>query len=218
MINVSTSAVAEIEDYRGTKTLPAGHRVALSQRLRSETSELHREIEARLGFPDSIRDLAAYRSCLVSYYRLYSPIESCLAAFPDWDGNGIGLRERLQGPRLLRDLEALDVAAASCKAAGGEWVPLVPDFAHALGVFYVLEGSTLGAQYILRRLREALGNQIDGADAFFRGHGAASGTMWNTAKRAIDSYGEKHPESCDSVIQGACSMFGAVGRWMTRPE
>lgn len=219
MINVSASAVAEeTEDSLRPRTLPAGSRVALSLRLRSETSDLHRDIEARLGFPDSIQGLSAYRACLVSYYRLYSPIESSLAAFPDWEATGIRLRERLQAPRLLQDLKALDVEAASCPAAGSEWVPPMPDFPHALGVFYVLEGSTLGAQFILRRLRAVLGSQIDGADAFFGGHGAASGAMWNTAKRAIDSYGEKHPESCDGVIEGASSMFEAVGKWMTRPE
>lgn len=211
--------VEEIENSLSSRsTLTADPPLALSLRLRSETSDLHHDIEARLGFPDSIQDLAAYRACLISYYRLYSPIESSLAAYPDWEAYGIRLQERLQLPRLLHDLEALDVEPASCPAAGPAWVPPMPDFPHALGVFYVLEGSTLGAQFILRRLRTVLGSQIDGADAFFGGHAASSGAMWNRARQAIDAYGEGHPESCDDVIEGASSTFQAVGRWMTRHE
>ncbi len=187
-------------------------------RLRNETSELHREIESALGFPGSIGDLAAYRSCLVSYYRLYAPIELSLASFRDWDGNGIRLQERLQAPRLLHDLRALEIEPGSCPHAGPEWVPPMPDFPHALGVFYVLEGSTLGGQFILRGLRATLGDRIDGADAFFGGHAASSGAMWNGAKRAIDSFGELHPESCESVVEGASSAFHALARWMTRHE
>jgi len=189
----------------------------LSQRLREETAQLHRDIEGQLGFPDSVQDLAAYGSCLVSYFRLYFPIESSMAAFDDWQANGIQLAERLQAPRLIKDLMALQIAPASCAEAGQEWLPPMPDFAHALGVFYVLEGSTLGGQFILRRLQTVLGEQIKGADAFFSGHAAKSGAMWNAAKHLIDAYGEKHPERCDDVIAGAVSAFHAVGRWMAQP-
>jgi heme oxygenase len=198
--------------------MPAEPPVDLSLRLRHETLELHRDIERRIGFPDSVKDLTAYRSCLVSYFRLYCTIEASLAEFEGWQANGIPLEERLQVPRLVQDLEALDIKPASCAAAGQQWAPPMPDFSHAMGVFYVLEGSTLGGQFILRRLRAVLGDRIEGADAFFGGHAAKSGAMWNAARQAIDAYGQKHPEQCESVIEGASSTFHAVGNWMTRHE
>ncbi len=188
--------------------------VSLSMRLRAETAGLHRDIEGQLGLPQSITDLSSYCSCLVSYFRLYCPIEESLWAFADWSQIGIQSQERRHSARLARDLKALKVDCLLCDAATKEHLPPIPDFPHALGVFYVLEGSTLGGQFILRHLRAALGDSIDGADAFFNGHGSRSGLMWNAARAAIDAYGEKHPEDCDGVIEGAASTFRAVGAWM----
>jgi heme oxygenase len=193
---------------------PAEPAVSLSLRLRAETTQLHREIEGRLGFPQAMADLPSYRSCLVSYFRLYCPIEASLWRFADWAPIGIQSHERRQLPRLAKDLRALKVDRMLCAAAPREWLPPMPDFPSALGVFYVLEGSTLGGQVILRHLRAVLGDSIDGADAFFNGHGPRSGAMWNAARAAIDAYGEKHPDDCDRVIEGAASAFRAVGAWM----
>jgi heme oxygenase len=191
---------------------------SLSLRLRRETAELHCDMECSLQFPQAIANLLKYRSCLVSYFRLYCPIEASLAGFGDWAPAGIQLPERLQTPRLVKDLRALGVDPLRCAPASADWTPAIPDFAHALGVFYVLEGSTLAGQAILRHLRASLGECIDGADAFFDGHGSQSAVMWSAARLAIDAYGELHAESCDAVIEGAESAFRCVGMWMLRHE
>ncbi len=183
-------------------------------RLRAAAAELHREVEGLLGFPQTIANLSSYRACLVSYYRLYSPTEASLWAFADWPRIGIQADDRRQLPRLARDLQALQIDPLLCPGATRGWLPPIPDFPHALGVFYVLEGSTLGGQIILRHLRAVLGESLDGADTFFNGHGPRTGAMWSAARVAVDAYGEKHPEDCDRVIEGAASTFRAVGAWM----
>jgi heme oxygenase len=193
---------------RATVNLP------LSMQLREATASLHDEIERKLDFPGSISNLELYRLCLSRFYSLYGPIEALFARFSDWSGVGIVLREHNQSTRLAHDLAALRVPLDDLTDAPLRSLPNLPGFAHALGGLYVLEGSTLGAQYILPRLKLALGVQIIGADLFFSGNGPQSGTCWKQFRAALDRYGETHPDDTEFVIDGARSTFTAVGNWM----
>jgi heme oxygenase len=187
----------------------------LSQQLKSETADSHRAVEARLGLPYSIAGLAQYRDCLTAFYRLYRPLEQVLAGFREWPALGIDIGERAQTPRLHSDLQELGVDPSQLCDAPAASLPHLPGFAHALGALYVLEGSTLGGQIILRHLRQVLGDRIAGADAFFSGHAQQTGTMWNSFRASLDAYGTQSPETTPDAIAGAESTFAAVGDWMT---
>ena len=56
----------------------------------------------------------------------------------------------------------------------------------AVGCLYVLEGSTLGGQIILRRAAERLGIDADTGAGFFHGYGAQTGAMWRGLVDAIN--------------------------------
>jgi heme oxygenase len=202
--------------YRAANSIPTAVIAnPLSLRLKAETSEAHRRVESRLGLPESISNIAGYRDCLTAFYRLYHPLEKALAQFQGWSGLGIELAARTHAPRLRADLTALGVDVVQLSDAPASVLPRLSSFAHAVGALYVLEGSTLGSQIILRHLRGVLGEEIAGADSFFAGHGQQTGTLWNSFRTSLDAYGWEYPESIPNVIEGAVSTFTAVGDWMS---
>jgi len=116
--------------------------------------------------------------------------------------------------RLAADLKALGIAALDLLDAPRSSQPLLVDFAHALGVMYVVEGSTLGSQVILPHLIDVLGDEIANAHSFFLGRGTRTGAFWSAFRISIDRYGAQHPDKKADVISGAKSAFRAISAWM----
>jgi heme oxygenase len=189
----------------------------LSQELRMATHSLHQDVERALGLPEAIQSLADYIRCLRRFYQFYRSIETSFVSFTAWESAGIALEEYLRADRIAFDLEALGERPrqmSQMSLAGSASLPLLPHFECAVGALYVVEGSSLGSQYILRHVVGVLGSQIDGADSFFRGRGAQTGVHWKQFCSLLDGYGIQHPDAAPLVIEGAAATFRSVGRWM----
>jgi heme oxygenase (biliverdin-IX-beta and delta-forming) len=189
---------------------------SLSLLLREETAQLHRYAEQKLGFPDSITNLTEYESCLERFYRLYRPLEIDLASFHQWSTIGIELPEREHAHRLACDLKALGKSPLLLASAPTVSLPLLPDFPYALGALYVLEGSTLGSQFILRHLTNLLGDKIDAAHSFFLGYGEQTNNRWREFRGSLDLFGVENQEGIPLVVLGAKRTFKAVADWIQR--
>jgi heme oxygenase len=190
----------------------------LSVELRLSTAEAHRAVEVDLGLPDSVADLEDYRRCLAAFYRLYRPLEAALAAFDDWTSIGVEIAARAHTPRLAVDLSALGLDPQALPDARSAALPVLSNFATALGALYVLEGSTLGGRVILRLLQERLGERIRDASAFFGGHGARTAESWKEFKQSLDRYGAAHPDRIRTVVDGANTSFRCIGSWMRHDQ
>jgi len=186
----------------------------LSLVLRSDTEPAHKDVERRLGLPGSIQCLADYRDCLLSFYQLYRPLETEFQQFSGWSIIGLDPPNCSLSTRLAADLGALGVAVAEVRDAPPTSLPPLRDFAGALGACYVIEGSALGSQFMLPQLKKTLGNDMTGADAFFRGRGMETGAFWKSFRAALDLYGEAHPDQVSNVVSGAIDTFMAIGLWM----
>ena len=189
---------------------------SLSARLRKETVLQHEQVEQQLGLPESITGLAEYGSLIERFFHLYRPLELLLGRFGEWSQAGIDLAERVHTPALAADLKALGIATSRIPDASGDRLPALPSFPHALGALYVMEGSTLGSQYILPRIAEVLGAKILGADAFFRGYGAHTHSFWKRLQAALDRFGVEEDERIPDVVAGAQATFEAMGSWLRR--
>jgi heme oxygenase len=189
---------------------------SLSLLLREETSALHHVVEQGLGLPRRIATLDLYRSCLTSFYRIYRPLEACLGRFDQWRDISIDLSDHVHTPRLAADLQTLGLSPLALADAPSECLPALGSFSAALGALYVVEGSTLGSQFIWRHVSTLLGEQIAGADSFFYGRGALTGARWNQFRAALDTYGILHPQLQQEVVRGATVTFQAIGGWMQR--
>ncbi len=186
----------------------------LSLKLRTEISVMHTEVESSLRLRVSVCSIEAYSDCIEHFYRFYRPVEAVLDSFSEWPDAGIALSQRLQTSHLASDLEALGRVPLLIADMPIRYMPSLPFFAHVLGALYVLQGSTLGSQYILRDLRKAMGDEMSGIGAFFRGHGSQVPMLWSEFKTSLDGFGLEHPDEIDDVIAGAIATFMAVGEWM----
>jgi len=179
----------------------------LSARLRAQTALLHNQAATILGLPGAIQTLDHYRDWLGRFLGFYVPVERSLAAFREWSVHGFTLPSPTFSVCLAADLAALGTGTPHAIPA---LLPRLPTFAHALGALYVLEGSTLGGQVILRDVERRLGRQISRATRFFNGRGPATGPAWQGFRAALDTFGHNWPRLCADVVTGAQRTFRAI--------
>jgi len=136
---------------------------ALRSILRDATATGHARLDARLGALD-LCAAADYRKFLEINAAALLPLERALVragvrdVLPDWD-------RRARSNAILRDLARLGGTPRPLEA------PELPDRFAVLGVLYVLEGSRLGAAYLLRKVRQC-GDPVVSGNTAFLGHGA----------------------------------------------
>jgi heme oxygenase (biliverdin-IX-beta and delta-forming) len=154
----------------------------LRELLKERTAAAHRALE-QLPLMRALSDGAlsndAYAEYLRRQARLHAPLEAAIWPWapPIWQ------RLRLVKTDWLNaDLEALGMAGAGPAAP----VPPVQSYAQALGVMYVLEGSTLGLQVVLRRMRP---DHVawSTAGTFMRGYRSETGSFWRYFVADLDA-------------------------------
>jgi len=129
--------------------------------LREGTRDCHKALEARLPFFEASFDVAAYSRLIQAYYGFHAPLEARLGAYQE--------PMRTKTPTLTLDLQALSLSAADIDALPlCQALPAISSEASALGVMYVLEGSTLGGQVLKRAMAERLGLGPAAGTGFFR--------------------------------------------------
>ena len=145
-------------------TSPVGQGFSgLRERLRDATSEAHRDLDAQLSAFD-LTAFPAYRRFLQASAPALLPLEAALVQagvadlFPDWP-------ERSRRAAISADLARLGSAVPSPVS--------VPELTRngVLGTMYVLEGSRLGAKFLLRTVADATDPRVGRATAYLS-HGA----------------------------------------------
>ncbi|HEY0780653.1 MAG TPA: biliverdin-producing heme oxygenase, partial [Gemmatirosa sp.] len=162
--------------------------------LRAGTRDLHDRTEAAFVLAADDLTRAEYAAVLARLLTLHSSAEGAL---DPWTGAlaayGVDLAARTRSPLLRRDLAALapDDPPGRPPAAG----ITAPTPAHALGILYVLEGSTLGGQLLRRRIEARLGLTPATGLAFLTAYGTDVGAMWRAFSEALDR--------CDAALDPA---------------
>jgi heme oxygenase len=178
----------------------------LLARLKQETTQLHQRIEHGLDLFRNDFTLEDYRSLLVRFYEYYSPWEEravvaapglvsarrkCANLAVDLEFLGMS-RENILGIQPCNDLPPLDTAA------------------RILGSMYVLEGSTLGGQILLRHMRSRFALNEAGC-AFFSGYGEQTGAMWKQFGGILET---SPPHWRPEIVSSAIATFESMGRWL----
>jgi heme oxygenase (biliverdin-IX-beta and delta-forming) len=169
----------------------------LRERLRDATAAAHRELDAQLSSFD-LSDFSGYRRFLQASAGALLPLEAALIdagvaeMFPDWP-------ERARSSAIADDLGRLGGAAQSTVT-----VPPPLTRSRVLGTMYVLEGSRLGAKFLLKTVADAGDSRISGATAYLN-HGAGK-RLWQSFLAKLAS-----EETCneDEVIDAARIAFAA---------
>ncbi len=154
------------------------------RQLAERTADLHRAAEAVVPLMRSGVTIDDYRQYLRRWTRFVVRAESGLQRAPGLRRWLPDLDERWKTPRLLHDCERLGVAVRAGADPGGD----PPTDAVAFGQMYVLEGSTLGGQVILRHLRRTLGDAIDGATRSLDAYGRHTGRRWQAFQDGLEAF------------------------------
>jgi heme oxygenase (biliverdin-IX-beta and delta-forming) len=178
------------------------------QRLKQETENDHRAVEATFPFMNEGLNVAQYIGCLLQIYGMVSAWEEqSLEVAPAWIRTQLMVRKRKN--MLEHDLTWFGVESRDDVRPV---LPEIKDQPSLLGAMYVMEGSTLGGQLIARQLQKTLHLSGGKGDAYFRGHGDQTGPMWREfcevlKKRVTD-------EETELVVLSAKAMFATYGSWM----
>jgi heme oxygenase len=183
----------------------------LTARLRRETADLHRRVEAALGLPGSIRDRNDYVMLLHRLHGFHTAVEDRLASatWKDrWGEIGVDLKRHRRAHLLERDLDALQAEPLDASPLDVE----IADFPSALGCLYVVEGSSLGGRVIGPAIRSAIGDVPVG---FFEGDDRDHPSPWRTLKTALTRFGEVG--DAGAVVRGARATFHAFEHHVAVP-
>jgi heme oxygenase (biliverdin-IX-beta and delta-forming) len=187
----------------------------LRAQLKAETAHLHAQIEKVVPLLRPSLDRASYRAYLARLIGYQRPLEARLAVFcARWRDYGLDFEERRKEALLVGDLRALGFSAAQfnglpeCAA-----LPSLSSFADALGCLYVLEGSTLGGQIILRTVGPRL--QLSPSDglSFLSGYGEQTRPRWDAFTHALGRFDVGGGNRL-AVVRGACETFATQMEWL----
>ena len=124
------------------------------ERLKEGTADIHRQIEERVPVFREDFNLAEYGRLVERFYGYWSPLEIKLLQVPGLNHPELDLPARMKSALLVGDLRILGRDPAASPRCSH--LPAMDTFPCALGCLYVLEGSTLGARLISKRLAEHL--------------------------------------------------------------
>jgi heme oxygenase len=152
--------------------------------------------------PRDLRDPGLYAQCLRRMERYYAAREPPLQSQRELRRIVPDLFQRRRVEALESDLRALGVEPLAPMPA-----PEPLSVAEALGALYVIEGSTLGGQVIMRSLQ---GTDFEaGATRFFDAYGPRTGAMWKAFCGALEAFGAARQDDIPFVLAGARRCFGA---------
>ncbi|MEI8018804.1 MAG: biliverdin-producing heme oxygenase [Schlesneria sp.] len=185
----------------------------IMKRLKEETRSSHEATEKQLNLFSRMSTDQQYARLLGRFWGFYVPIESTIGQVAGVDKLPLNLSARQKKPLLQSDLTFLDWNEPTIQA-----LPLCVDLPtldsvpQALGCLYVLEGSTLGGQFISRDLQSRLGITPEKGGRFFASYGPAVGSMWKAFGDTVTAYSTS-PEIEDAIVDSAIETFAAFGRW-----
>lgn len=182
--------------------------------LRTQTHESHQSLEDNkisiqlLSEAVSVKD---YQNYLGKMYGLKLGIERNV--YPLLKNIFSDLEKRKKAHLIKQDLLATGMDEKEIDA-----IPVknfTPTSANeALGIMYVLEGSSLGGRFLYKHVNKMLGLSAEKGAAFFNGYGDETGSMWKIfvsifTEHAINDGNQQE------VISAAKDTFDAVGKWLS---
>jgi heme oxygenase len=178
--------------------------------LRKSTEDIHRLIEQRVPVFREGFDLEDYSQLVEHFFGFWAPVEEKLSNVTSLRDPDLALQSRFKRSLLREDLLILGRDPATVRQC--EKLPRLDTFLEGLGCLYVLEGSTLGAQIISRRLKETLHLGERSGASFFNAYGGLTGSRWMEFKRFVSA--SVKPEQADNVAEAARETFMCFYEWL----
>lgn len=175
-----------------------------AKRMKAATQAAHEQIDRRIMAADPFASRAHFGRFVRLQYRIHHAVDPLFrsaelgALIPDLAG-----RRRLD----LVEQDAADLGVSLPDLPAGGNAP--HDVASALGWLYVVEGSNLGAAFLLKAAAK-LGLDADFGARHLAGHPSGRGLHWRTFTAALDGVSLSDAEEA-RAIAGAEAAFAMVG-------
>lgn len=165
--------------------------------LRRATAAAHERLERRFDAACRLSSAAGRAETIPRYYRMHAGAE---AAWEPWLPPIARLRmpERRRTPLLRAALSGLGLPIPPLPVP-----PMLTSQAEALGLLYVMEGSSLGGRTILRRLPPAAASSL----GFLDPYGRSSGEWWRELLAVLDQRLGGSPADIAAACTGAEAGF-----------
>lgn len=181
----------------------------LAVQLKDHTRVSHAMLEKRLLHRVAdVQNVDDYQTLLSILYGFYGALESVVQPWfvghrkHDFD-------KRRKAWRILDDIKNLGRAEYVPDLCTS--LPVVDNYHAALGVMYVVEGSTLGGPIIARLLQMRLNS--DRVMSFFSAYGNESGTMWAAFRQLLSEPYSAEESAC--IVNGAQETFSKFYDWLS---
>jgi heme oxygenase len=181
------------------------------KRLRQETAAEHAGTEETVPLMRESLTRTEYADCLLRFYRVAHAWDRWADAHVPDDLHAL-LAGRRRAQLLADDLATFGATAPVEDRFDrmNETVAGDPRLVF-LGRMYVMEGSTLGGQYIAKHVEEKFALAPGQGDSYFVGYGDDTGARWQEFRAVLAEL----PESdADTVIASAKEMFAIFGEAM----
>lgn len=149
------------------------------------------------GYP-----LSRYQALLAAYLPLYSGLEEAIEGFIGKHPGGFDYAPRRKRHLLESDLQFFGHSAAPSPTP----IPLIQSQAELIGVLYVIEGSTLGGDFIARLITRHLGIDASRGCEFFNAYGTKTQERWQEFCAFIET-ATNDPSLSATAAQRAISTF-----------
>ncbi|AWI25629.1 biliverdin-producing heme oxygenase [Flavobacterium pallidum] len=174
--------------------------------LRSRTADSHKRLE-ELPVSTSITSPNITKASYAHYLQLMGAVihQTESAIFPKLAHAVPDIDNRHKSKSIIADLKFMGY---DLKSFPPPFTKNIDSEAFALGIMYVVEGSTLGGRFILKNIQQALGFEQEGTQ-YFSGYGNKTGSSWKHFLDALTSYEAKNGHM-EEIIKGADYAFTAI--------
>ena len=185
--------------------------MTLTELLKQETNEKHITIGKSSAFtkllsPNLTKE--TYIQIITGWYDFMKTLETNYFQFPQLFRIVPDLQERLKTKLLEKDVAEINTnhsVTSSTKIS----IPVCKTIHELIGILYVIEGSSLGAQFITKQLTSN-SNLSNLSFHFYKGYGNETITKWESFKKWLNIYGENYPESHSEILASANDCFVCV--------
>ena len=178
--------------------------------LRAKTAASHKRLEdiglsTRIVRPDVTLD--EYKQYLQLMHPVHADAEQYI--YPLLKNLVTDVDARKKAHYITNDLVQVGhTSPVAPKLPFTEKMPQMSE-AFALGVMYVIEGSTLGGRVILKNIQPALQLSEDNGATYFAGYRADTGPAWQRFLQVLTSYPNSEADE-QEIIAGADFAFSAI--------
>ena len=181
-------------------------------KLRSKTSASHKNLESlpiskSIVNPSiTIEDYALYLCLMHDVVKnLEEDIYPILSdVIPD-------LNERKKAQHIINDLKFTKSEKKQNHSPFDVTKISVP---FAMGIMYVVEGSTLGGRFIIKNIQESFGFDEENGASYFGGYGNKTGSYWKKFLNALTDFETKNNAE-EEIIAGADYAFRAIHKHLS---